>query len=157
MARYFLDTEFNGFKGEIISLSLVRMDTKALYLVFPRPIHINAWVDQHVIPYIRRVPKHVEIHQVFEHDAGKLLEEFFKGDKSPEIVVDWPDDIKYLSELLLTGPGTMINVPALSFHLERIDAYPTRLAGAVQHNAYWDAMALREKYYETYHPDEVII
>ncbi len=31
------------------------------------------------------------------------------------------------------------------FEMHRVDAYPTMLPGAVQHNAYWDAMALRHK------------
>jgi hypothetical protein len=41
-------------------------------------------------------------------------------------------------------PGMMINIPRLSFEMFREDAYPTTLEGAVQHNAWWDAMALRE-------------
>jgi hypothetical protein len=40
----------------------------------------------------------------------------------------------------------MINVrPSIKFEMHRVDAYPTTLPGAVQHNAYWDAMALRHK------------
>ena len=37
----------------------------------------------------------------------------------------------------------MVNIPHLSFEVHRVDAYPTALPGAVQHNAWWDAMALR--------------
>lgn len=45
-----------------------------------------------------------------------------------------------------TGPGTMIEVrPSIKFEMHRVDAYPTTLPGAIQHNAYWDAMALRHK------------
>lgn len=37
----------------------------------------------------------------------------------------------------------MVAIPHLTFEVIRVDAYPTTLEGAVQHNAWWDAMALR--------------
>ena len=45
-------------------------------------------------------------------------------------------------ELLITGPGKMIALPGIRFEVVRIDAYPTTLRDAVQHNALWDACAL---------------
>ena len=44
---------------------------------------------------------------------------------------------------LITGPGEMVAIPRLKFELERVDAYPTTLEGAIQHNALWDARALK--------------
>lgn len=35
------------------------------------------------------------------------------------------------------------DMPPLRFEVSNLDAYPTDLPGAVQHNAWWDAMALR--------------
>lgn len=38
--------------------------------------------------------------------------------------------------------GALISL-ALACEMLRVQAYPTRLEGAVEHNAWWDAMALR--------------
>lgn len=53
-------------------------------------------------------------------------------------------------KLLMTGPGTavpMANQTHLTI-LRHIDVYPTSLNGAVQHNAWWNAMALRQRVLE---------
>ena len=46
---------------------------------------------------------------------------------------------------MLTGPGTMIDIPCVTFEVHRVDAYPTDLPGAIRHNAWWDAKALQRK------------
>lgn len=33
----------------------------------------------------------------------------------------------------------------MTLEVNNVDAYPTELEGAVQHNAWWDAMALRHR------------
>ena len=43
----------------------------------------------------------------------------------------------------MTVPGTMVRMPDLRFEFRHVQAFPTSLHGAVQHNAWWDAMALR--------------
>jgi hypothetical protein len=158
--RYFLDVEFNGYQGKLISLALVSRGLKSLYLVFPRPENITPWVLENVMPYLDTVPNHIKPQRVLmDREAHQHLENFFKGDDDIEILVDWPDDIQYLSKLLLTGPGTMINIPRIRFTLERVDAWPltdpsyvkqfhrdgNHLPEPIQHNAWWDAIALREK------------
>lgn len=35
------------------------------------------------------------------------------------------------------------NYPRMTFEVHNVDCYPTTMKGAVQHNAWWDAMALR--------------
>ena len=42
--RYFLDTEFNGFGGELLSLALVREDGASIYLLYTVPGNIARWV-----------------------------------------------------------------------------------------------------------------
>lgn len=157
--RYFLDTEFNSYKGQLISLALVRADFASLYLVFPRPRVMLPWIHENVMPYLDMVPKDVLVKRIMPYDAAAQLEEFLKGDDDIEIVVDWPDDIQYLSELLLTGAGQMIDIPRIRFIMERIDAWPltdpskyVEVFGqqAIQHNAWWDAIALRDKFFEVY-------
>lgn len=145
MSRYFVDTEFNSYQGELISLALVSDDNRALYLVFPRPAKVAPWVAVHVMPYLNDVPADSKVYTIFPSMLQSYLEKFFAGDDRPVVVADWPDDIKFLSEALLTGPGTMIKIPRITFELHRVDAYPSSLEGAVQHNALWDAYALKRK------------
>lgn len=155
--RYFLDTEFNGFGGELISLALVREDGKSLYLIYPELKWYDFWVQENVLPILRNVPfvgvgmtprlSVNDVHKLeYKWQGHSLIQEFLHGDPHPVIVTDWPDDIRYFCQAIITGPGSMINIPQLSFDMVRVDAYPTTLEGAVQHNAWWDAMALREKF-----------
>lgn len=155
--RYFLDTEFNGFGGELISLALVREDGKSLYLIYPELKWYDFWVQENVLPILRNVPfvgvgmtprlSVNDVHKLeYKWQGHSLIQAFLHGDPNPVIVTDWPDDIRYFCQAIITGPGSMINIPQLSFDMVRVDAYPTTLEGAVQHNAWWDAMALREKF-----------
>lgn len=143
--RYYLDTEFNGMGGELISLALVPEHERdsGLYLVSPAAANNAAreagWVANNVIPILyKNVPDAIDT-DLFGPDIASYL----RGDDAPVIVTDWPDDIKYFCQACITGPGEMIDVPSLTFEMHRVDAYPTTLEGAVQHNAWWDAMALR--------------
>lgn len=143
--HYYLDTEFNEFGGDLISLALVRDDGESLYVVFPSYQGATGeWVAANVLPIVPSVPAFVEIIVCEDHADGSIeLARFLKGDPAPCIVTDWPDDVRWLCQLLITGPGQMIGIPSATFEMRRVDAYPTTLTGAVQHNAWWDAMALR--------------
>jgi hypothetical protein len=138
--NYYLDTEFNGFNGELISLALVADDGRPLYLVAgceePQP-----WVLEHVMP-ILDAP---EMWRLPLNQFGRAIATYLRGDKDATIVADWPDDIAYFCKAIITGPGQMTDIPGLKFEMYRVDAYPTSLTGAVQHNALWDARALRFK------------
>lgn len=155
--RYFLDTEFNGFGGELISLALVREDGKSLYLIYPELKWYDFWVQENVLPILTNVPfvgvgmtprlSVNDVHKLeYTWQGHSLIQAFLQGDQNPVIVTDWPDDIRYFCQAIITIPGSMINISQLSFDMVRVDAYPTTLEGAVQHNAWWDAMALREKF-----------
>ncbi len=156
--RYYLDTEFDGFGGDLMSLALVREDGPSLYAICSAYAK-DDWVKANVVPILSDVPRDAEIQGWYDaREArgfkyhmwlGEDVAEFMKGDPSPHIVADWPDDIRYLCGLLITGPGEMVNIPHLTFEVARVDAYPTTLPGAVQHNAWWDAMALRAKLRDT--------
>jgi hypothetical protein len=139
--RYFLDTEFNGFGGQLISLALVPeyLSFPSLYLVAPCK-DPGPWVAENVIPILSAAKsKKVPLDRF-----GKEIARFLSNESHPIIVADWPDDIRYFCECLITKPGEMVNIPSLTFQMIRVDAYPTTVVGAVRHNAYWDAMALRQ-------------
>lgn len=152
---YFLDCEFNGYQGELISLGLVREDGEGLYLLYPKLHKYTEWVAKHVMPILLTVPDDLSVQLARRSSApfvyGKYpssahyLEQFFAGDKNPHVITDWPDDIKYFCEELIVSPGKMIDIPRISFEVIRVDAWPTIIPHAVQHNAYWDACALRDK------------
>lgn len=146
--KYFLDTEFNGFGGELISLALVREDNESIYLVYDAPKVIEPWVMENVMPILTHIPSplpgmaHFDVSQP---EGALLLGEFFRRDPTtPYIITDWPDDIRYLCQAVITGPGMMANIPRMIFDMVRVDAYPTKVEGAIQHNAWWDAKALQD-------------
>ncbi len=138
--RYFLDTEFNEFGGQLISLALVPDDGQELYISTPCA-NPGPWVLENVIPIVRCAgadPMEIEIDMI-----GHVIAGYLRSDANPIIIADWPDDISYFCRAIVVGPGKMANIAKLQFELIRVDAYPTQLAGAVQHNALWDARALR--------------
>lgn len=141
--HYFLDTEFNEFGGDLISLALVSEDGERELYVATACDAPGAWVAENVIPIIDAPGAKPTM--IAANFFGYMIRNFLADERAmPQIVADWPDDIRYFCQALITGPGEMVNIPALSFHLRRVDAYPTALEGAVQHNALWDARALRQ-------------
>lgn len=141
--KYYLDTEFNSFNGELLSLALVDQNGRSLYLRYPEPAIIDPWVLKNVMPVMDSVPSYITTRHVTPENGPHLIAQFLYGGIEARIVADWPDDISYFCKALITGPGQMAAVDNLEFKIVRIDAYPTIVPGAIQHNAWWDAMALR--------------
>lgn len=143
--RTTIDFEFDGYKGASLSLGLACEDGRCLYLIFQdtdTPKVCTPWVTENVLPILHDSPYPAE-HVTYDL-ARKRLTDFFRGDPNPTVIADWPDDIARFCELLLTGPGAMIDIPGIKFEVRRIDSYPSRVFGAIQHNAMWDAIALRD-------------
>ncbi len=142
--NYTIDTEFDGFGGDLISLALVREDNESLYLVY-KETATDPWVQQNVIPILWSIPSPLPgmAFKVDDQlDGARRIRHFLALDPKPHIISDWPDDISYFCKSIITSPGYMIDIPRFSAEVIRIDAYPTNLKGAVQHNAWWDAKAL---------------
>lgn len=151
--RYYLDTEFNGFGGPLISLALVRQDGPSLYLLYEPPRPLDPWVERNVLPRLKSVPAEVDIRQVGQADGARAIGDFLKGDPDPDIIADWPDDIRLFCAALMLGPGSTAPMERLKFEILRVEPYPTDLQGAVEHNAWWDAMALRRRLLRHETPD----
>jgi hypothetical protein len=146
--KFFLDTEFNGFGGELISLALVPWETDhelpELYLATPSmSIEPEPWVLAHVLPIID-APGAEPVWSVCEN-WPMLIADYLRNVSgyAPYIIADWPDDIRHFCNAIITGPGEMAPISRVQFDVLRVDAYPSTLPGAVQHNALWDARALR--------------
>ncbi|MBA3069999.1 MAG: hypothetical protein FP825_16130 [Hyphomonas sp.] len=141
---YFLDCEFNGFGGELISLALSG-EVSELYLVRPESelngLVAHAWVENHVLPFLSLPDARPRI--LPRDQFGRALQDFFAGDAAPSVIADWPEDLVHLMQCLILSPGQMVRIPDLTLRLMNTSAYPTERTDAVQHNALWDARALR--------------
>lgn len=142
---YFLDCEFNGFGGELISLALSG-ETGELYLVRPEAeleeLVPHPWVEEHVLPFLSLSDARPDVQPLAKF--GRLIQAFLADDPVPEIIADWPEDLMHLMQCLILGPGQMVRIPELSLRLLHASAYPSEITDAVQHNALWDARALRQ-------------
>lgn len=142
--RYFLDTEFNGFGGALLSLALVPDDGAEFYVTLTCDEDIHPWVEANVVPHLDKVEVGLQAPAVERATAAQLLSEYLAFDPSPEIIADWPDDIVHFASLLLTGPGMMVSTPSLSLRLIPLPGFSTAENSRVPHNALHDARALRE-------------
>jgi len=143
--RYFLDTEFNGFGGDLLSLALVPEDGgDEFYVTLACEVGLVPWVEQNVVPFLDHVPVGLVSPRLSRRDAAISTSHYLAMDPQPLIVADWPEDIAQFCNMLMTGPGEMVPVPALAFQLLPLGGFSTAANSAVPHNALHDARALRD-------------
>jgi hypothetical protein len=142
--RYFLDTEYNGWRGALLSLALVPDDGEDLYLTLDWAGPLDSWVEKNVIPYLDTVPESHVSPRLNRTDAAGTIVHYLGGDPEPLIVADWPEDIAQFNMLLLNGPGMMVEVPSLTFRFLPLSGFSTAANSKVPHNALHDARALRD-------------
>ena len=143
--RVFIDCEFDGHDGPLLSIALVRETGDSIHIradIEP----MDLWVRKNVLPLMdsHRAPQSAK---VYANEVGGVIRAFL-GDTSPVIVADSPVDIGRFCRALSTGPDgawASADYPLMRFEVHNVDCYPTDLVGAVQHNAWWDAMALRRR------------
>lgn len=143
MKKFFLDCEFNGFGGQLISLALVREGGgpgSEFYAVikYPEGFVYDPWVQAHVLPVLHQLPES-------KPDAQRRLAEFLQQNSvnnQVAIVADWPEDIKHFCEFMIVAPGRMIMSPNITFEMDRSSLPITADASKVPHNALFDARAL---------------
>ncbi|HEY8433367.1 MAG TPA: hypothetical protein VIK68_02015 [Sphingomicrobium sp.] len=144
--RYFLDTEYNGVGGALLSLALVPDDGDDLYLTLRTSERLVDWVERHVAPYLDSVPEQLSCPRLSRADASHALERYLRHDEEPVIVADWPEDVAQLCNLMITGPGQMIEGGHLTFRLVPLSNFSTAANSKVPHNALHDARALRDHF-----------
>jgi hypothetical protein len=142
--RYFLDTEYNGSGGALLSLALVPDDGEELYLTFQTDEPLVDWVEKNVLPYLDSVPQQLSCPRLSRDDAAHALELYLRHDDDPFIVADWPEDVALFCNLLMTGPGQMVELRHLTFRLVPMSNFSTAANSKVPHNALHDARALRD-------------
>jgi hypothetical protein len=147
-SRIYIDCEFDGHGGELLSMALVRENGRSIYLcIADKPDLLDPWVEENVWPLVHaRLPVGRTV--AFVEDWGQLIRSFLGPMRSPVIVSDSPVDIWRFCETVSTGSNgewKSTDFPRMTFEVHNVDCYPTTLSGAIQHNAWWDAMALRHK------------
>lgn len=134
----FLDTEFNGFGGDLISIALVSdIDSKGadFYAVRAPPESPSPWMKENVLPVLGAKP-------IPDVVLQKKLLDYLHHHPHELIVADWFEDLKHLLNLLGTTPGWAYRLD-LRFHLIKPDE---PLDSKVSHNALHDARALMRWY-----------
>jgi hypothetical protein len=135
--RYFLDCEFNGFDGPLISIALVpeAEDHAEFYAVLPchRP---QRWVEEHVMPHLGAVPHS-------RADVVAALTAYLIGDPAPVLIADWPEDIAHAAALLAFRGRR--SLPQVRFDLINLPGFDTASMSRRPHNALADARALRDE------------
>jgi hypothetical protein len=144
--RYFLDTEFNGNCGALLSLALVPDDGEELYITLATDEPIVEWVQRHVVPYLDTVPEQLTCPRLSRSDAAGALERYLRHDDQAVIIADWPEDIAQFCNLMITGAGDMIDVRDVTFRLLPLSNFSTAANSKVPHNALHDARSLRDHY-----------
>jgi hypothetical protein len=143
--RYFLDTEYNGFGGALLSLALVPEDGgEEFYVTMECDSPIEPWVERHVVPFLDMVPETLKGPRLSRQAAAETLAAWLAHDSAPDIVADWPEDLAQLAMLLVTGPGLMVPVPPLSLHFVPLHGFSPAANSVIPHNALHDARALRD-------------
>lgn len=144
---FFVDCEFDGHNGKLLSIAIAYGWAEPLYIVTGSSAN-ESWVREQVLPKLHKAP--VTFMTTPELVGPPLLEYIkrFSCDMKPVIVADSPVDIARISQAITTGYyGEWASNPfqEMTFKVFNVDAYPTRLDQAIQHCAYWDALALRMK------------
>ena len=143
--RYFLDCEYDGWAGPLISLALVPEDGgEEFYALTILETPPNDWVQRNVMPYLDHVPVGLQTQPMPDQAVAEHLEVWLRGLSEVEIVADWPEDIALFCRLLTFAPGEVVRVPPMTFRWLSLPGFSTARNSAVPHNALHDARALRD-------------
>ena len=135
--RLFIDTEFNGFGGVLLSMALVCEDGRHWYEVLDQPgVPIDPWVKTNVIPHLGKEALDVG---AFRASLFSFIRQFDR----PIIVADWPSDLVCFYEVMLGSDHTETVMLECSAELVEIDIEGK---SETPHNALADAFSIRDAY-----------
>lgn len=134
--RYYIDTEFNGSGGQLLSIALVREDGLAFYEALHAHELIVPWVKEHVLPVIDREP-------IDRASVTKKLQKFLRKDAGPHsFIADWPEDLVHFCNLLMRDHGKRNDPLRFRCLLLALPGFDTASASVRPHNALADAESL---------------
>lgn len=131
MTMIFVDCEFNGFGGELMSMALVHEGGECWYGVLPLPDKVDPWVMENVVPVFHAHP--ISMGE-FRSSAIAWLRQF----DNPTIVADWYTDLVHFFGLFAGDDHSQSVGYACKAELILIDSY----ASEIPHNALFDAKAI---------------
>ena len=130
----YIDTEFNGFGGALMSMAVVSADGHEWYETLPLPAEIEPWVATKVVPILDKPP-------VDRIQFNRSLFVFLARFPDIHVYADWYTDLVHFFDSF-AGPNH-----GSSFH-RACDATLLKtvpeLAPEMPHNALSDARALRD-------------
>lgn len=130
----YLDTEFNGFGGSLISLAIYDPNPPAghhFYEVCELPEKIDPWVAEHVIPKLGKAP-------IGRKAFTEALRSYLRSKpENPTIIADWPNDLALFFDALMVEGHWNVDIPVTARLLESGQLWPK-----LPHNAFSDAHAL---------------
>jgi hypothetical protein len=134
--RLWIDTEFNEYRGELISVGIVDEDGREFYEVLPPPLAgYGPWVAQHVVPILNKPA-------ITLAELQAKLHVFLAHYTAVHLIADWPEDIEFFLHLLVVGPGQRIGPDRWTMEVRR-DLPSTAETSSIPHHALEDAKALR--------------
>ena len=143
--RYYVDCEFDGHNGQLLSIAMVREDGASIH-IRTFAFATDPWVSANVMPHMNNHKADVCFSGLQINSVGGELRKMIGDDPDPVIVTDSPVDVARFCQALSNnkdGGWASVDYSLLRFEVHDVACYPTNLPGAVQHNAWWDAMALR--------------
>lgn len=149
MERFYIDCEFDGHGGPLLSIALVHEGGDSIHIAVDVAA-MDLWVLRNVVPLMDGHEAGESV-KVAPNDVGGVIRSFMDDCEDIVIIADSPVDIGRFCAALSTGDDgrwAATDRDLIRFEVHNVDCYPTDLPGAVQHNAWWDAMALRHKLME---------
>lgn len=142
---FYLDCEFDGHGGKLLSMALVSSYGPSVYITVPLNIEKakDPWVLENVIPVIDDHKCEAAI-RAYPRFVGSVVRDLLQCTSSPIIVADSPVDFKYFADALTTnekGEWHAVDYPRLT--MQAVDVRLPSVPGAVPHNAWWDAVCLQ--------------
>ena len=133
--KLFLDCEFNGFGGELISMALVDEEGHSFYEVLdcPQPV---AWVAENVMPILAQAP--ISLTE-FQNKLSLFLNEY----DEIHVIADWAEDLSLFTRSLIISEGRAIRTPPLTMELWTGEMC---FSSEIPHNALSDAIVLADSY-----------
>lgn len=128
--KLFLDCEWNGYEGNLISMALVSEDGREWYEV-AQDYTTDSWVKTNVIPILGKEPVG---YAKLQRSLYLFLEQF----ESIHVVADWPEDISHFCKALIMRAGERMNTPPLTMEVIRVDSISD-----LPHNALADARGIK--------------
>ena len=73
-----------------------------------------------------------------------MFSAFIAADSDPVLIADWPEDISHAAALLTDREGGRLLARAVRFELLEPNSFASEGCSKLPHNAYYDAVALRD-------------